>query len=63
VAEAFSWFGTAISIGISGGSLVGGLLIDSGSWRWSALLGVALVAVGAGVTALRVRTLAPPEPS
>jgi len=60
VAEAFSWFGTAISIGIATGSVVGGVLIDAGSWRWSALLGVGCVAVGAVVTALRVRTLAPP---
>ena len=61
VAEAFSWFGTAISVGIAAGSVLGGLLIDAGSWRWSALLGVACVAVGAVVTTLRVRTLAPPE--
>ena len=61
VAEAFSWFGTAISIGIATGSVMGGALIDAGSWRWSVALGVVCVAVGAVVTALRVRTLAPPE--
>lgn len=61
VAEAFSWFGTAVAIGIATGSVAGGALIDAGSWRWSAVLGAACVAVGAAVTALRVRTLAPPE--
>ena len=34
VAEAFSWFGTSVSIGIAGGSVAGGWLIDSYSWRW-----------------------------
>ena len=48
VAEAFSWFGTAISVGIAAGSVLGGLLIDAGSWRWSALLGVACVAGRSG---------------
>ena len=61
VAEAFSWFGTAISIGIATGSLAGGALIDAGSWRWSALLGATFVMVGAVVTAARVGTLAPPD--
>jgi predicted MFS family arabinose efflux permease len=61
VAEAFSWFGTAVSIGIATGSVLGGVLIDAGSWRWSVLLGFGCVAVGAVFTALRVRTLAPPE--
>jgi len=60
VAEAFSWFGTAVSVGIASGSVVGGVLVDAGSWRWSVLLGVAFVAVAAAVTAVRVRTLAPP---
>jgi MFS family permease len=70
VAGAFSWFGTAISIGIATGSVVGGVLIDAGSWRWSALLGsrlrggrrrcdcVARADAGAsrGVTQLRSRS-------
>jgi predicted MFS family arabinose efflux permease len=60
VAEAFSWFGTAVSIGIALGSVAGGVLIDEGGWRWSVLLGVGCMAVAAVLTALRVRTLAPP---
>jgi predicted MFS family arabinose efflux permease len=61
VAEAFSWFGTAVSIGIASGSVAGGGLIDAGSWRWSVLFGVACIAIGAVVVTLRARTLAPPE--
>ena len=59
VAEAFSWFGTAISIGIAGGSVAGGWLIDSHGWQASVALGAAIVAVGAVVTSLRRRSLAP----
>jgi len=62
VAEAFSWFGTSISVGIAIGIVAGGGLIDAGSWRWSVLLGAACTAVGAVVTTFRVRTLAPPGP-
>ena len=61
VAEAFSWFGTAVSIGIAGGSVAGGWLIDSNSWRAAVLLGVACLGLGALLTALRRATLAPPE--
>ena len=61
VAEAFSWFGTAVSIGIAGGSVAGGWLIDSNSWRAAVVLGVACLGVGALLTALRRATLAPPE--
>jgi predicted MFS family arabinose efflux permease len=60
VAEAFSWFGTAVSIGIAGGSLAGGWLIDDQGWQAAVVLGVTCVAVGAVVTALRRGTLAPP---
>jgi MFS family permease len=60
VAEAFSWFGTAISIGIAGGSVAGGWLIDSWDWRAAVLFGVALVAVGAVVVTFRRGSLAPP---
>ena len=60
VAEAFSWFGTSVSIGIAGGSLAGGWLIDNRGWQAAVVLGVACVAVGAVVTALRRGTLAPP---
>ena len=61
VAEAFSWFGTAVSIGIAGGSVAGGWLIDSHGWRAAVLLGIACLGVGALLTALRRATLAPPE--
>ena len=61
VAEAFSWFGTAVSIGIAGGSVAGGWLIDSHGWRAAVLLGVACLGLGALLTALRRATLAPPE--
>jgi predicted MFS family arabinose efflux permease len=59
VAEAFSWFGTAIGIGIAAGSVAGGMLIDSRGWRSSVLLAVGCVAVGAVLTLLRRGTLAP----
>ncbi|MEO5633469.1 MFS transporter [Gaiella sp.] len=60
VAEAFSWFGTAISIGIAGGSVAGGWLIDTSDWRAAVVFGAALVAVGAVVVTIRWGTLAPP---
>ena len=60
VAEAFSWFGTAVSVGVAGGSVAGGWLIDSSGWRVAVVLGIALVAVGAVVTTIRRGTLAPP---
>ena len=63
VAEAFSWFGTSVSIGIAGGSIAGGWLIDSYSWRAAILLAIVCLGLGAVSTALRRSTLAPPEPS
>jgi MFS family permease len=63
VAEAFSWFGTSVSIGIAGGSVAGGWLIDSYSWRAAILLAIVCLGLGAVSTALRRSTLAPPEPS
>lgn len=61
VAEAFSWFGTSVSIGIAGGSVAGGWLIDAHSWRAAVLLGICCLGVGALLMALRRATLAPPE--
>jgi len=61
VAEAFSWFGTSVSIGIAGGSVAGGWLIDTHGWRAAILLGIACLGVGAVLTGLRRATLAPPE--
>ena len=61
VAEAFSWFSTAIAIGIAAGSFAGGVLIDSNGWRWSVLLGLFCVALAGVVVAMRRGTLdAPP---
>jgi predicted MFS family arabinose efflux permease len=61
VAEAFSWFGTSISVGLAAGSVGGGALIDAYGWRASVLLAIACVAAGAASTALRRGTLAPPR--
>jgi MFS family permease len=61
VAEAFSWFGTSVSIGVAGGSVAGGWLIDSHGWRAAFLLGIACLGIGVLLTALRRATLAPPE--
>ena len=38
VAEAFSWFSTSVSVGIAGGSVAGGWLIDTQGWRTSVVL-------------------------
>ena len=61
VAEAFSWFGTSVSVGIAGGSVGGGWLIDTRGWEAAVLLGAVFLAVGAVLTTLRHGTLAPPE--
>jgi MFS family permease len=60
VAEAFSWFGTSVSIGIAGGTVAGGWLIDTYSWRAAILLGIGWLGVGAVLVTLRRATLAPP---
>ena len=60
VAEAFSWFGTSVSIGIAGGTVVGGAVIDGHGWRAAIALGIGFLALGAIVTTLRRSTLAPP---
>ncbi len=60
VAEAFSWFGTSVSIGIAGGSVAGGWLIDASGWHAAVLLGVGCLGAGAVLVALRRSTLAPP---
>ena len=61
IAEAFSWFGTSVSIGIAGGSVAGGWLIDASGWRAAVLLGVGCLGAGALLVALRRSTLAPPS--
>ena len=47
VAEAFAWFGTAISVGIAGGSAISGVLVDERGVRWSFALGAAIALAGA----------------
>ena len=59
VAEAFSWFGTAIGVGFAIGNLAGGWLIDTEGWRASAALAIAGIGAASIVTALRGPTLAP----
>ncbi len=59
VAEAFSWFGTSVTIGIAGGTVAGGWLIDGHGWRAAAALGIACLGTGAVVTTLRRETLVP----
>ena len=58
VAEAFSWFGTAVSMGFSGGAVAGGWLIDSRGWRASVALGVCFALTGLVLTALQRGALA-----
>ena len=57
VAEAFSWFGTAVSTGFAGGAIAGGRLIDDHGWRSSVVLAVGFAAVGGLLVAARRRTL------
>ncbi len=57
VAEAFSWFGTAVSTGFAGGAIAGGWLIDEHGWRSSVGLGVAFAVVGVALLAWQRRTL------
>jgi MFS family permease len=62
VAEAFSWFGTSVTIGIAGGTVVGGAVIDGHGWRAAVMLGICFLGLGAIVTTVRRATLAPPIP-
>ena len=59
-AEAFAWFGTAISVGIAAGSAFGGILVDERGVRWSFALGAAIAFVGAMLGWLRRGTLRGP---
>jgi MFS family permease len=62
-AEAFAWFGTAVSVGIATGSATAGALVDDHGVRWAFGLGAAVAFVGAVVAWARRATLraAPPE--
>ena len=57
VAEAFAWFGTAITVGIAAGSAVGGVLVDERGVRWSFAVGAGVAFVGAVVGWARRGTL------
>ena len=63
VAEAFAWFGTAVSVGIAAGSAVGGALVDERGVRWSFGLGAAVALVGAVLGWARRGTLRGPAAS
>jgi MFS family permease len=56
-AEAFAWFGTAISVGIATGTAVAGVLVDERGVRLAFGVGAALAAVGALVSLGRRGTL------
>lgn len=58
VAEAFAWFGTAISVGIALGSAVGGVLVDERGVRWSFAVGAVVALAGAVLAWLRRGTFA-----
>ena len=47
-AEAFAWFGTAVGVGIAGGSVLAGVVIDARGVRWAFGIGAA-VAFGAAM--------------
>ena len=47
-AEAFAWFGTAVGVGIAGGSVLAGVVIDARGVRWAFGIGAA-VAFGAAL--------------
>jgi MFS family permease len=57
-AEAFAWFGTAISIGIAGGSAVAGALVDERGVRWAFGFASAFALVGVLLGWARRDTLA-----
>lgn len=57
VAEAFAWFGTAISVGIAAGSALGGVLVDEHGVRWSFAVGAAVAFGGAVIAWARRGTL------
>ena len=60
VAEAFAWFGTAISVGIALGSALGGVLVDERGVRWSFAAGAVVALAGAVLASLRRGTFAAP---
>lgn len=62
-AEAFAWFGTAVSIGIATGSATGGVLVDERGVRAAFGLGATIAFCGALVAWMRRGTLRAPPAS
>ena len=58
-AEAFAWFGTAVSIGFAAGAAVAGILVEERGVRWAFGLGAAVAFLGVALGWLGRRTLAP----
>ena len=57
-AEAFAWFGTAISVGYACGAAAAGIVVEERGVRWAFGLGAAIALLGVGVGWLRRGTLA-----
>lgn len=58
VAEAFAWFGTAVSLGIAVGTATGGVLVDERGVRWAFALGAGIALLGSALAWARRRTFA-----
>ncbi|HET8741640.1 MAG TPA: MFS transporter [Gaiella sp.] len=56
-AEAFAWFGTAISVGIAAGTALGGALVDERGVEWAFGLGAVAALAGATFALARRTTL------
>ncbi len=56
-AETFAWIGTAVMVGVAGGTAAGGWLVDAHGVRSAFAVGVGTIAVGAVATTLRRRSL------
>lgn len=63
VAEAFAWFGTAVTMGIACGSSLGGWIVDAHGVRWSFALGAVPPLIGVAVAWLARGALSEVEES
>ena len=61
-AEAFAWFGTAISVGIAAGTVGAGVLVDERGVRWAFAVGATIALLGALVAVARLGTFRAGEP-
>src|SRR4029079_7966565 len=55
-AEAFAWFGTAVSVGLAAGAAGAGVLVDERGVRWAFGVGAAIAFLGALVGFARRET-------